>query len=70
MSGDDVSESRALDELENQCTLARSEFQAVDSADVGVIEGGEQLGFELESVQSLGVCDPLGRQNLDRDVAA
>jgi hypothetical protein len=70
MSGDHVREGRALDELEDERTLARSRFQTVDGADVRVIESGQQLGFELESVQSLRVCDPLGRQNLDRDVAA
>ena len=43
-------------------------LQPVDGRDVGVIQGGEELGFTLEASQSVLVSGEVLRQNLDRHV--
>ncbi len=43
--------------------------QAVDRGDVGVVEGGEQLGLALEAGQPLGVAGERVGEDLDGDLA-
>ncbi len=44
-------------------------LEAVDGGDIGMVQGGEGLGFASESGQTLGVMRKRVRQDLDRDVA-
>ena len=44
-----LGEVLARDELEHEKAQALSLFQAVDGADVGVVQRGEQSGFALEA---------------------
>ena len=60
----------ALDELEGEEGLPVGLLEAVDGGDVRVVEGGEEVGLALEAREPLGVLRHLGRQDLDRDVAA
>jgi hypothetical protein len=43
---------------------------SVNCGDVGVVEGGEELGLPLEPGEPLGVASDLGRENLDRHLPA
>ena len=45
-------------------------LDGVDGDDAGMIEGGEGLGFALESREAFGVVPERGRQDFQRDVAA
>ena len=45
-------------------------LEPVDRGDVRVVEGGEEVRLALEAAEALGVLRDLGRQHLDRDVAA
>jgi hypothetical protein len=45
-------------------------FEGIDGGDVGMIEGGENLGFALEAGEALRVGGHGLRENLDSDLAA
>ena len=59
----------ALDELEHQELNTAGFFEAVDRADVGVIERGQHPRLAREPREPIGVAGERGRQDLDRDVA-
>ena len=42
----------------------------VDGADIGVVQGGGGAGFALKTVECQGIFFRLGRQELERDMAA
>ena len=62
-------ERAALDELENQEANAVSFLEAVDRADVGMVQRREHPRFALEARESIGMPGERRRQNLDRDIA-
>ena len=62
-------ERGALDELENQEANAVSFLEAVDRADVGMVQRREHPRFALEARESIGMARERRRQNLDRDIA-
>jgi hypothetical protein len=47
--GDTLSKCLPLDEFQHQCLNAVRLFKAVDPTDVGMVQGGENLRFTLES---------------------
>ena len=65
-----VRERLALDELENQEADAVRFFDAVDRADVGVIQRGEHPRLALEAREPIRIARERARQDLDRDVAS
>ena len=66
---DSVCERRPIDQLQHQRLRAVRLFEAVDRADVRVIERGEQLRFAREPRQAVRIeREPLG-QHLQGDVA-
>ena len=65
-----LGEVLALDQLEHEEAAAvRDSFEAVDRADVGMVEGGEELRLPLEAREALGIARHLGGQHLDRHLA-
>lgn len=40
----------------------------MDGSDIGVIEGGKDLGFALESCEAIGIGREVRRQRLDGDL--
>jgi len=58
------------EEVRRRAVGKRRVFEAVDVSDVRVVEGGEQLRLALEAGEAVGVLRQLGRQQLDRHVAA
>ena len=64
-----VRERLALDELENQEADAVRFLDAVDPADVGVIQRGEHPRLALEAREPIRMARERARQDLDRDVA-
>ena len=67
---DAVCERRPIDQLQHQRLRAtRGLFEAVDRADVRMIERGKQLRFALEPCQTVWIeCEALG-QDLHRNFA-
>jgi len=59
-----------LDQLQDEEGLAVGLLEAVYGGDVGVVEGGEEVGLPLEPGQPLGVAGHLGRKCLEGDLAA
>jgi hypothetical protein len=66
---DPVSERRAVDQLQYERLEAVRFFKAVDPADVGMVQRGEDLGFAFEANQAIGIEREGFRQDLHRDVA-
>ncbi|MEE8138790.1 MAG: hypothetical protein V3T81_07985 [Thermoanaerobaculia bacterium] len=64
--GDPLGQGVALDQLQDEEGLPVGLLQAVDRGDVGMVQGGQELGFPLEASQSLGVLRQPLRQGLDR----
>ena len=64
-----VRERLALDELEDQEADAVRFFEAVDRADVRVIQRGEHPRLALEAREAIRVARERAGQDLDRDVA-
>ncbi len=65
---DAVGERGPFDELQDERPGRVGVFEAVDGADVGVIQGGQRLRLALESREPFGiVCERL-RQDLDCNV--
>ncbi len=69
-AGEAVAEVLALDVLHGEERDARILVQAVDRGDVGVVEGGEQLGFACEACEAGGVLREPGGEDLDGDLPA
>ena len=71
-SRQDAVERLPLDQLHRQEMHVRRFvfFNRVDRDDARAIEGGEDLGLTLESREAVGVAGDVGRQHLQRDVAA
>ena len=59
----------ALDELEDEKARGRQLLEAVDRADVRMIERGQHLGLALEACEAFGVVSNRCGQQLQRDVA-
>ena len=59
----------ALDQFEHDCAQAVSFLEAIDCADVWVIERRQRAGLAFKSGQPLGIADERIRQDLDRHVA-
>jgi hypothetical protein len=55
----------ALDQLQREEGLPLGLLEPVDGGDVGVVEGGEEVGLALEAGEALGVLHDLGGQHLD-----
>jgi hypothetical protein len=66
---DHVRQRGALDELEHERGEAIGFFEAVDRADVRMIERRQDPRFAREAREALGIAREHARQNLDRDVA-
>ena len=66
---DPIRQRRAVHQFKHQGMNPSSVFQAVDAADVRMIQRGECLRFALEARDALGIRDEHIRQHLDRDVA-
>ena len=57
---DAVGESWSIDVFEDECSHAVRLFKAVDTADVGMVELGEDFGFAFKPGQPVGiVCEGL-----------
>ena len=66
---DPIGKGWSLDQFENQCLDAVGFFQAVDRADVRMIQGGQRFCFTLKSRDPLRIaCERLG-QDFDCHVA-
>ena len=63
-----IGERRSLDQLENQRRQAIGFFEAVNRADVRMVERGKQARFACETGTALGVGRKVRRQDLDRNV--
>jgi hypothetical protein len=66
--GEPVGESGPLDQLEHQGAKAGAFLEAVDGADVRVIERREHPRLTFEAGTSRRIREPLLGQDLDRDV--
>ena len=62
-------ECRAFDELQNQGGDTVGFFEAVDRADVRMVQRREQTGFARKTRAALRIGGEVGWQDLDRDVA-
>ena len=69
-----LGERRAFDELqhetERRARAAIERLEPVDGADVGMVEGGERLRLAAEPRNPFGIRRDVGRQDLDRNLAA
>ena len=65
-----VVERSPLDELHRHERHAVLFFDREDGDDVGMVERGHGAGFTPESRQALRIGGDLGRQHLERDIAA
>ena len=65
-----IGERRPFDQLENQRRDAVGVFQAVDRADVRVIECRERPRFAREAGTAFWIGDEMWRQDLNRHVAS
>ena len=63
-----ISECEALDELEDEGLGVAVVFQAVDGADVGMVERGQDLGLAFEPGQPVGVLRERLGQDLQRHI--
>lgn len=69
-SRDAIGECLALHELHDEGGRAIRLFEMVNSRDVRVIQGGEDLGFACEPRDAITIEREVGWQKLDRNVAA
>ena len=67
--GDHVRERLALDELEHQRRAAIHVLEAVDRADVGMIQRRQHARLTLEAREAFRIGREQPRQDLDRDLA-
>ena len=63
-----VGECRPFNQFEHERGHTVCLFEAVDTADVRVIQSGDQPGFTGEPCHAVRVCHEGGREHLDRDV--
>jgi hypothetical protein len=66
---DSIGERLPANELQHKRVHGAAVVEAVDVADVGVAERGEELRFATEAGEPLAVGGKRLRQNLERDVA-
>ena len=64
-----VGEGRTLNQLHNQCLGIARILQAIDRCYVGVIEGGQDFGFALETRQAFRIRREVRGQDFNGDVA-
>jgi hypothetical protein len=65
-----IGQRRAVDKLEDEAAPGPDILNAIDGADVRMIERREDLGFAIEAGAPLGIaCEYLG-QHFDRDLAS
>ena len=64
-----VSERRPLDQLHHDRAHLAGVFEAVHVRDVGVVQGGQHLGFTGKARQPIGIVGDGGEQHLERHVA-
>jgi hypothetical protein len=69
-SFDAISECWPFHQLHYQSASAPGIFQSVDRGDIGMIEGGEDLGFALETRHAFGITGKGFWQNLDSYITA
>ncbi len=62
-------ERLAFDQLHHDRLTSAAVLEPIDRRDVGMIEGGKQLGFALESRHALRIGGEGDRQHLQRNVA-
>ena len=63
-----LSQSRTLDQLQHQASNAFGFFKAVNRCDVGMIDGGQHLGFPLETHHPVRIFAEGFGQDLQRDI--
>ena len=68
--GDGAREGAALDQLHGEKVEAAVFFDGMQGDDVGVFQAGDDGRFAFEAGSSLRVVRDLGRQHLDRHIAA
>ena len=68
-SCDPLIETLPVDEFEHEELRAVRFIKAVNSADVGMVQRGEDLGLPAESGEPLGIVRERGRKDFQRDVA-
>ena len=66
---DAVRERRSFDQFQHESCNAVRFFEAVDAADVWMIQGRERLRFTLKASDTFGIVGERLGQDLDRDVA-
>lgn len=59
-----------MNELHHQEARVATHLEAVESRDVGMIQGGEKAGLPLETRQKLLAVGQRARQNFDRYLPA
>ena len=67
---DPVFEGFAFEQLHGDEVASAVLADLVDGADIGVVQGGGGAGFALKTVECEGIFFRLGRQELERDMAA
>ncbi len=60
---------RPLDQLQHQCPRALGFLDAVDGRDARVVEAGENLGFPLESCETVKISRERFEEDLQGDIA-
>ena len=68
-AGEPLGERVAFDELEHERAHVHRLLDAVDGADVGMIEGGQQPRFPCEAREAVRIGRERSRHDLDGDVA-
>ena len=66
---DAIRQGRPFNEFEDQGPYAVSFFEAVDLRDVGVVQGGEDLGLSLEPGEAIRVSGKRVGEDLQRHLA-
>jgi hypothetical protein len=66
---DPIGEGRSLDQLQHECARTGGVLEAVNVADVLMIERGEQLRFAMKAREAIGIRGEELRQDLQRDGA-
>ena len=66
---DALAQGLALHQLENQGGDAVTLFQPVDGRDVGMVEGGQQLGFPAQAGNAFTIRDKLVRKHLQGNIS-
>jgi len=66
--GQTIRKRLAFDVLKDQILLAVCLFEPVNTADIWVVERGEDFGFALEARKAIGVRREVGGQGLDGDL--